>query len=479
MENRGQQLRYSRLSVVPHEIRLITIDPTGADATEDSMIMCNLEHQILDSAPDYVALSYHWGDAEDTLPILVNGCTIQATRSLVGALKALRMASRFRVWADALCINQKDDEERALQVLRMSSIYLAASVVSIWLGPSQDGSDAVMKVMVAAQDGATFTFKADDTIYELVSWRPAQDGASLKSGADDVDDVFVSWSLKTSRDGFIDVEHPVEASMLRYIRALLARPYWERLWILQEVSLGIRVEVLCGGYVVDWNTFAGVLTTARIALPDCFSRLESIMSLRQNVSNNQPLLFFTALCDTHSSKATVPRDKMYGLLGITVDGPRLFPAPSYSQHHSIIFRNLAYAQVTSQQSLDFILLKGNKPVTSSTRNLPSWVPNWLELHPASYEWRIAQYIRDKFSGTALTDQRERWRASGYSKVNPASVVVNGASLRVRGQFVNAIWQVGSVYGDKDPHTAYSLATSERTPATLPFQKAPSYKHCEI
>jgi hypothetical protein len=166
----------------------------------------------------------------------------------------------------------------------MSSIYLAASVVSIWLGPSQDGSDVVVKVMVAAQDGATFTFRADDAIHEFVSWRPAKDGASLKSGADNVDDEFVSWSLKTPRDDFIDVEHPVEASMLRYMRALLARPYWGSLWILQEVSLGIRVEVLCGGYAVDWNTFAGALTTARIALPDSFSRLESIMSLRQNVS---------------------------------------------------------------------------------------------------------------------------------------------------------------------------------------------------
>jgi hypothetical protein len=97
-----------------------------------------------------------------------------------------------------------------------------------------------MKDMVAAQDGVTFTFRADDTIYEFVSWRPAQDGTSLQSGADDVDDEFVSWSLKTSRSDFIDVEHLVEAPMLRYIRVLLARPYWERLWILQEVSLGFR-----------------------------------------------------------------------------------------------------------------------------------------------------------------------------------------------------------------------------------------------
>jgi hypothetical protein len=188
------------------------------------------------------------------------------------------------------------------------------------------------------------------------------------------------------------------------------------------------------------------LTNARIALPDSFSRLESIMSLPETCQTISRHFFSTALCDIHSSKPTVARDKIYGLLGITVDGLRLFPAPSHSQHYSIIFRNLANAQITSQQSLDFILLKGDKPVTPSTCSLPSWVPNWLELHPASYEWRNAQYIRDEFSGTSLTDQGECLRAC---KVNRASVVVNGASLHVKGQFFNAIWQVGSVYGDKD------------------------------
>lgn len=108
--------------------------------------------------------------------------------------------------------------------------YILHSVVSLRLGPSQDGSDIVMEVMVAAQDGG-----------------------SLKSGAGNVDDEFDSWSLKTSRDDFIDAEHPVEASLLRYIRALLARPYWERLWILQLWEFGSKFS---RGYAVDWNIFA-------------------------------------------------------------------------------------------------------------------------------------------------------------------------------------------------------------------------------
>lgn len=52
------------------------------------------------------------------------------TGNLYAALCALRdeTAETFW-WIDALCINQKDDEEKSLQVLRMTSIYRTASQV--------------------------------------------------------------------------------------------------------------------------------------------------------------------------------------------------------------------------------------------------------------------------------------------------------------------------------------------------------------
>ncbi|PMD39508.1 heterokaryon incompatibility, partial [Hyaloscypha variabilis F] len=41
-------------------------------------------------------------------------------------------------WIDAICINQADLEEKASQVGAMNNIFRRASLVSAWLGPSQD-----------------------------------------------------------------------------------------------------------------------------------------------------------------------------------------------------------------------------------------------------------------------------------------------------------------------------------------------------
>jgi hypothetical protein len=39
------------------------------------------------------------------------------------------------MWIGALCINQLDDEEKALHVQRMSVIFAFTTNVLIWLGP--------------------------------------------------------------------------------------------------------------------------------------------------------------------------------------------------------------------------------------------------------------------------------------------------------------------------------------------------------
>lgn len=54
---------------------------------------------------------------------------------LVSALLRLRSASSIRVlWVDALCINQKDLEEKSQQVSIMQHIYKSATEVAMWLG---------------------------------------------------------------------------------------------------------------------------------------------------------------------------------------------------------------------------------------------------------------------------------------------------------------------------------------------------------
>jgi len=57
------------------------------------------------------------------------------TQNLHSALFRLLLLNKARlIWADAICINQEDTEERSSQARLMKDIYQLASSVIIWLG---------------------------------------------------------------------------------------------------------------------------------------------------------------------------------------------------------------------------------------------------------------------------------------------------------------------------------------------------------
>src|SRR5208282_5570910 len=65
---------------------------------------------------------------------------LKLTDSLHGALRQIRYTDqKRRLWADQICINQEDTEERSEQVQFMNMIYKNASMVLVWLGPADQG----------------------------------------------------------------------------------------------------------------------------------------------------------------------------------------------------------------------------------------------------------------------------------------------------------------------------------------------------
>lgn len=114
----------------------------------------------LESAPEYYALSYTWGNplpliAEDSgkygrreVSILNSensACQIEVSRNLFEAMCSLtEKGISGPIWIDAICINQADVEERNQQVSKMGNIYASAYEVIIWLGVSSElDEDAV------------------------------------------------------------------------------------------------------------------------------------------------------------------------------------------------------------------------------------------------------------------------------------------------------------------------------------------------
>jgi hypothetical protein len=184
---------------------------------------------------DYIALSYVWGDANDTAEIYLDGIKVAVRANLEAALLQLRKYPRiqqgFRIWIDALCINQDDIEERARQVAIMKDIYASAWHVAVWLGPEANNSDLAITAM------QYFSLRATDP-------------DPLKHIYQRVDRVNIEWGILRFRQSHGKII--VRKAAIRAIYHLLTRPYWRRLWILQEVALGNRgLPVLCGSRCIQ------------------------------------------------------------------------------------------------------------------------------------------------------------------------------------------------------------------------------------
>src|SRR5207253_5819195 len=79
---------------------------------KDDAVACRVHTASLDDDPNYVALSYVWGDGSTKKEIVLDNKTFAISENLASALKAVRSHfmpkwaddSRLRMWADAICM---------------------------------------------------------------------------------------------------------------------------------------------------------------------------------------------------------------------------------------------------------------------------------------------------------------------------------------------------------------------------------------
>lgn len=156
----------------------------------------------------YTALSYTWGLETETYPFACDGLELPVRGNLRDALCHLGEAT---VWIDAICINQADETEKFGQLKLMPQIYSNARQVVIWLGKDTD-----------------VTTRAITQIPEVI--------ARMKAA-------------KVYRDVIPDI---ADTDFVDGIHNVLTRPWWNRLWVLQEVALARSAVFLCGHQRVSW-----------------------------------------------------------------------------------------------------------------------------------------------------------------------------------------------------------------------------------
>lgn len=192
---------------------------------------------------NYEAISYCWGDISLPRNIQITGRgDVGLTESLHAALQSLRYPDRpRRLWTDLLCINQEDVSERSVQVAMMGAIYSTAEKVLVWLGPClEDGTETLAFAML----GAPVVAKSNETRSKLLR--------------------ILARHLKNTKHcaccgDAIGMHRPIRLEDgIAAVAKLLERPYFERLWIVQEVALAKEVEVHCGSHFCPWQVFTEI-----------------------------------------------------------------------------------------------------------------------------------------------------------------------------------------------------------------------------
>ncbi|CAI4219809.1 unnamed protein product [Parascedosporium putredinis] len=144
--------------------RALSLHP-GVD---DHPVECELVHTSLKEDPSYAALSYCWDAPQPQHLILCNGQKLSIRHNLFTALLQHRHPENpITLWADAICINQEDLEERGRQVSLMKDIFRRAREVMIWLGEEADNSAIGMQAAQDLANAGRQYLKQRDTLEDL------------------------------------------------------------------------------------------------------------------------------------------------------------------------------------------------------------------------------------------------------------------------------------------------------------------------
>lgn len=248
-----------------------------------------IQHMRFDQRVPYEALSYCWGAPADTKPIYIDGRQVLVRVILWSFLNNLCARKHdLPIWLDAICINQRDLQERDSQVRIMGRIYSRAVRTIAWLGDADDDSNYALAYLKRSQAPELFSSNARD-----------------------------------------DIQHRA----LQAAAQLMQRSYWSRLWIVQEIGLSKQVLLLCGSRDVDLHVLASALEVTGghdnlRPLMDIRNRFIPSVRAQIELETRKPLTssskclleLITAFGNRHCAE---PKDIVFALRSLAIDRDRV------------------------------------------------------------------------------------------------------------------------------------------------------------
>ena len=204
------------------------------------------------------------GDSAEKRPVYIDGQKLEIMPSLDSALRCRRYergddrGSRV-LWADAVCVNQEDLEERGIQISMMREIYQRARRVLVWLGTDDEPEDKQLDGrFVWDKEKPGFIYPPGT---EQCTWLAFQFAAHLARFEMKGDE----YSTLNHRLGFS------EALGWLNLARFFNRAWFRRLWIVQEVAMASDVRGFIGGVAFSWVVFMQAAQHIRLHGPRYFN----------------------------------------------------------------------------------------------------------------------------------------------------------------------------------------------------------------
>jgi hypothetical protein len=318
----------------------------------------------LDDKPNFRAISYCWGSSD-----LVDKVWFDDHQYL-GITKSAAEVIRFLIdtkytghfWIDALCINQSDLEEKSKQVRLMGDVYSSARVVVAWLGEPADDSYRAMQFIA--------TIYNEIKKYNLHGLDPAHERSYM--------------------DQFPSFKHYNTPNWVAF-QNFLKRPYFSRLWVIQEIVLSRRTIFACGEMTTSGSQLMTVVDIllrkglseyllmirvgfATVEYPKGLGSLQVIRSIAACRGAGEDVPLQELLLFSRRFDATNPRDLIFGVLGVASELDDGTMPPDYEQLTEEIF--LRWTRFLIIRDGEATLLHGaGLGRTRLLKGIPSWVPD--------------------------------------------------------------------------------------------------------
>jgi hypothetical protein len=385
----SQEFKYKPL-IEPDAIRLIELQPSSDPLAE---VRCSLIYTALSSKDirdifsHYTALSYVWGSDEKVRTIWVDELPLKITANLFSALRDLRDETRlFLLWADGICINQSDNEEKGIQIQKMGQIYSDASNTILYLGPADPDSNECRCLTVIRQGH-------DATNADM-------------------------WS------------------------SIFSRRWFTRVWVFQELVFSVNPWLQCGKTRVKWSSaYSALGGDPRSQLQSPQEQKHKIFSDMQRAwesyrDSKERSSMVELLRARRGLGVSDSRDMVFAHVGFAADGQHEDLKVDYSKTPMQVYADFARYIANKNGIAELLELVGDSKSPVRLKNLLSWSPDWTSPLPTG---RLPLQDNSTLFNRALVVWVPDQPILALALRNPDTVLFTSSELSVR-QIPKGVYQ---------------------------------------